>query len=62
MQSGSSISPGMVQKYGKYFAYQAGKIVDPNFGPRNTSQQLRQLLLKVPPKMFRDFMFDVSTI
>lgn len=60
MQSGTSLSPGMVQKYGKYFAYKVGEIVSPYFGARNSSEDLLDLLLNVPANMFRDFEVEVS--
>lgn len=62
LQSGTSISPGMIQKYGKYFAYQAGELVSPDFNSRNTSTDLLNLLLDLPANKFRDLIVDVSSV
>lgn len=62
LQSGTSLSPGMVQKYGKYFAYKVGEIVSPDFGSSNSSSDLLNLLLDVPARMFRDFEVEVSNM
>lgn len=59
LQSGTSTSPGMVQKYGKYFAYKAGEAVSQNFGPYNSSTDLVNLLRQLPASMFREFDFEV---
>lgn len=61
LQSGTSISPGMIQKYGKYFAYKAGEAVSPDFGPYNSSTDLLNLLRQLPASMFREFDFEVRT-
>lgn len=60
IQSGVGTGPTSITRRARYFAYEMGKFLSPNFSESNSSQELLELLQKTSARVITNVDFPVS--